>query len=221
MEAGLPFGKDQAPDAHATRPVPPRMDPVPDDAAKQRMQMTTARLKALEQRVGATGTRPMRSRSSGVPTLTQKSMNVKGSTPLQSTDSTERSSNLKVHSSLAEPDDEASTPMVVLSHSGMENDLSDSSDTDPEAPPDAAVNVAEPHFSTTGLVSDGDASLSDEMESSADDASEDSNLDIGEDVSTASSRIPTRVLSSSESAFVQRMRMSSNTREFPSVSPFR
>lgn len=207
------------PEANDLRQEQPNTYHVSDSATKQSMPMTTARLKALERRVGAVGVKPMRSHSSGLPSVARESTMFQNAAA-SDFEAGNTSDKPKPPSSAGEQEETSCPPVVVLSHGGMGNDLSDrssSSSSDEEGcsdPPAETAGLSGPHFSATGLVSDEDDISSADNDS---DDSEESSTNAGDEMTNDSS--PIKVLSTSESAFVQRMRTRSSIVELPSFIP--
>ena len=203
-------------DANETGQEQQQTDRPTGDATRIAQPMTTARLKALERKVGTGGVKPMRSQSSGLPTAMRDSSTFQDQLPLGKAEKTNIDGELKSSYNNRSFNEAVHPPVVLLSHGAMGNDVSDdSSDEEDSNAPLEAAGSNRPHFSATGLVSDDDASHADEVLSSADDDSEESNLDNGVEMTGGSGSI--RILSTSESAFMQRMRMNSKTQEIPFV----
>ena len=183
------------------------------DAKPPLVSMTTAKLKALERKVGVIGSKLTRAQQSGGTSAQVESLSPReASGRVRDTRVTMEDSENQASS----PVKQSRSPVVVLPQGGIYDISDSSSDSDSDASSDGIPSEG-PNSGPHGLVSDDEAS---ELGSTESPAGNDSYQSWQDSVTGADSGVHRpHALTSSESRFVLRMRMNAHLGSSPFLVP--
>ena len=178
------------------------------DAKPPLVSMTTAKLKALERKVGVIGSKLTRAQQSGGTSAQVESLSPR--------EASGRVRDTRVTMEDSENHKQARSPVVVLPHGGIYDISDSSSDSDSDASSDGIPSEG-PNSGPPGLVSEDEAS---ELGSTESPAGNDSYQSWQDSVRGADSGVHRpHALTSSESRFVLRMRMNAHLGSSPFLVP--